>query len=144
MTVAISTNGCFRFAYPSMNEGDAHLDVNTWISIFRTEITAAEREHRRELYGVNRTELMYQQLLSDTYKKLQTCRDEMKTLREQTEQDKDCIRNCNICLVNSKRIAVFPCGHLSMCKACYDQLETYRCPDCKENITGSSIVYMPS
>lgn len=47
---------------------------------------------------------------------------------------------CAVCYMNTRNLRFTPCGHTSICSACYVKLMCNKCPMCRTNIAAIEIV----
>jgi hypothetical protein len=59
-------------------------------------------------------------------------------IKDQVTDNLKISTTCEICLTNKKCIAYEPCGHISSCHSCADQMKN--CPHCREEILNRFVI----
>ncbi|CEM38026.1 unnamed protein product [Vitrella brassicaformis CCMP3155] len=77
----------------------------------------------------------------------QAAREARETIQKAREEGREDVLNCAICNDEEKRIMIRPCGHLCMCRGCYNDLmgkplADRLCPVCRQNVGGHVNVFL--
>jgi len=68
---------------------------------------------------------------------IQDLREKINQIQDRYEDEKSCI----VCMVENKRIALKPCGHICLCESCSENPRVEVCPVCRWNIEEKLPVY---
>jgi hypothetical protein len=66
-----------------------------------------------------------------------------KALEKKLEEVQASVPTCTVCYDDVPTIVLLPCGHLSLCDACFADAPPTACYSCRQAVTGSIKAYLP-